>query len=255
VRNHPFRVVLPLWSCLLVLGAGGSAVCGIEEEPPRPADAPRGEPTEANWAGTVEFPAGETPVRLFNGQDFTGWEGHTDRYFSVRDGVIVARNDRQNAPPVSTYLLTTKDYRNFRLIFEGRLVESKMHSGIALWGAKAPDKGDPYTYRGHLVMFPSDWGFYDLYGRNLIYKDDGRAKRADQVGQWNRMEILAIGQRIRLVVNGQEVADWTDPRPELCQAGPIGLQLHSNNVPQEVHFRGLILAENPEDRLITAGAP
>jgi hypothetical protein len=65
------------------------------------------------------------------------------------------------------------------------------------------------------------------------------------------MEILATGSRIRLAVNGKEVADWTDPMPELCEEGPIGLQLHSNTVPQEVHFRGLILTEDPEDRLIT----
>ena len=69
---------------------------------------------------------------------------------------------------------------------------------------------------------------------------------------WNQMEILAIGSRILLVVNGQEVADWTDPKPELCEAGPIGLQLHSNKVPQEVQFRGLILSEDPADTLITA---
>jgi hypothetical protein len=100
-------------------------------------------------------------------------------------------------------------------------------------------------------MFPSNWGFYDLFRRNSIYKDDGRAKKADRVGDWNRMEILAIGNRIRFAVNGQEVADWKDPMPELCEAGPIGLQLHSNKVPQEVHFRGLILSEDPEDRLIT----
>ncbi len=47
------------------------------------------------------------------------------------------------------------------------------------------------------------------------------------------------------------IADWTDPKSDLCQAGPLGLQLHSNRVPQEVHFRGLTLSENPEDRLIT----
>jgi hypothetical protein len=65
------------------------------------------------------------------------------------------------------------------------------------------------------------------------------------------MEILAIGDRIRLVVNGKLVADWRDPKPELCQAGPLGLQLHSNKVAQEVHFRGLILSENPQDELVT----
>jgi hypothetical protein len=57
-----------------------------------------------------------------------------------------------------------------------------------------------------------------------------------------------------LAVNGQLVADWTYPKPELCGEGPLGLQLHSNSVPQEVHFRGLILSENPEDRLITVEA-
>jgi CubicO group peptidase (beta-lactamase class C family) len=66
------------------------------------------------------------------------------------------------------------------------------------------------------------------------------------------MEILAIGNRIRHVINGHLVADWSDPKPELCEAGPIGLQLHSNKVPQEVQFRGLILTENPENRLVTA---
>jgi hypothetical protein len=99
-------------------------------------------------------------------------------------------------------------------------------------------------------MFPSGWGFYDLYRRNSIYRDDGRAKKADNM-DWNKMEILAIGSRIRLAVNGQLVADWTDPQPELCEEGPIGLQLHSNSVPQEVRFRGLILSENPKDELIT----
>jgi CubicO group peptidase (beta-lactamase class C family) len=66
------------------------------------------------------------------------------------------------------------------------------------------------------------------------------------------MEILAIGRRIRHVVNGQLVADWSDPQPELCEAGPIGLQLHSNSVAQEVQWRGLILTENPQDVLVTA---
>ncbi len=133
-----------------------------------------------------------------------------------------------------------------------KLVQSPMHSGISIWGRKYETGGETNSYQGHLVMFPTHWRFWDLYRRNsMIYQDDGRAKKADNVGGWNRMEILAIGSRIRLAVNGQEAADWTDPKPELCAEGPLGLQLHSNTVPQEVHFRGLILAENPEDRLIT----
>lgn len=220
-----------------------------------PAGLPAKAKTAEDWAAKVRFPAGEKPAPLFNGKDFTGWEGHTEKYFTVRGGIIVAKNGKEDAPRASTYLLTKKRYRNFRLVFEGRLVESKMHSGIALWGEKAPEHGDPFTYRGHLVMFPEGWGFYDLYRRNLIYKDDGRARKAGIQDGWNRMEILAIGSRIRLALNGQLVADWSDPKPELCQAGQIGLQLHSNTVPQEVHFRGLVISENPKDRLATLEEP
>ncbi len=204
-----------------------------------------------DWSASVKFPESEKPVRLFNGKNLEGWEGHTDKYFSVKDGVIVTRNEAENAPKVSTYLLTKKPYRNFRLVLEGKLVESGMHSGVAIWGKKFEKDGEPNSYQGHLVMFPTHWGFYDLYRRNGIYQDDGRAKKADNVGGWNKMEILAIGDRIRLAVNGKEVADWRDPKPELVGEGPLGLQLHSNKVPQEVHFRGLILSENPEDRLVT----
>jgi len=208
-----------------------------------------------DWSSSVKFPASEKPVKLFNGKDFDGWEGNTGvngtpRYFSIKDGVIIARNESDNAPAVSNYLLTKKHYRNFRLIFEGKLAESPMHSGVALWGKKYEKDGQIYSYQGHLVMFPSGWGFWDLFGRNSIYKDDGRAKKADN-GDWNKMEILATGHRIRLGVNGQLVADWEDPKPETCIEGPIGLQHHSNKVPQEIRFRGLILSENPEERLIT----
>ena len=209
-----------------------------------------GEPTLANWAHGVKFAKGEKSVPLFNGKDFTGWEGHDGKYFTIKDGVIIARNTKDNAPPVSTYLLTKKKYRDFRLVFEGRLVQSKMHSGIAIWGKKFEKNQEKFSYQGHLVMFPSNWGFYDLYRRNSIYRDTGLAKKADN-GGWNQLEILAMGNRIRLAVNGKLVADWEDPKPEYCQAGPVGLQLHSNRVPQEVHFRGLMIAENPTDTMVT----
>jgi hypothetical protein len=245
-----------LWT-LGKLNEDGSPAAGFAGTGKRPfsfelAQA-SGAPREADWAKSIKgkFPEQEKPVELFNGKDFEGWEGPTGKYFTVQHGIIVAKNSAEDAPKVSTYLLTKKPYRNFRLVFEGKLVQSEMHSGIAIWGRKHETGGESHSYQGHLVMFPTHWGFWDLYRRNSIYQDDGRAKKADNVKDWNRMEILAIGSRIRLAVNGQEVADWTDPKPELCGEGPIGLQLHSNKVPQEVHFRGLILSENPEDRLIT----
>ncbi|MEX2174623.1 MAG: DUF1080 domain-containing protein [Pirellulaceae bacterium] len=239
-----FRIALCF--CAIALAALGASPLIAQEKP------------GADWSSSVKFPAGEQPVKLFNGKDFTGWEGNTGeggtpKYFSVQEGEIVARNEQENAPKVSNYLLTKKSYGDFRLIFEGKLAESSMHSGIALWGKKFDKDGEKNSYQGHLVMFPSGWGFYDLYRRNSIYKDDGRAAKADNK-DWNQMEILATGHRIRLAVNGQLVADWEDPKPELVAEGPIGLQLHSNKVPQEVRFRGLILSENPTDEMLTVKA-
>jgi hypothetical protein len=208
-----------------------------------------GEPP-ANWAASVKFPDSEKRLVLFNGMNLAGWKGN-DAYWSVKDGAIVGRNTAENAPKASTYLLSDGKYTTFRLVFEGRLVTSEMHSGVALWGTPVEKEGDPHSFMGHLVMFPSGWGFWDLYRRNSIYKDDGRAKKAGLQHDWNRMEILAQPPRIRFAVNGQLVADWSDPKPELCGEGPIGLQLHSNKVAQEVHFRGLILSRSPEDRMLT----
>ena len=137
--------------------------------------------------------------------------------------------------------------------YRSRLVTSEMHSGIALWGRNVEKGGDPWSYQGHLVMYPSGYGYYDLFRRNSIFQDTlGVAKRVGKQHDWNQMEILAIGDRIRFAVNGQEVLDWKDPKPELCGSGPLGLQLHSNNVPQEVRFRGLVLVEDPTDVLVTA---
>ena len=208
----------------------------------------------ANWAQSVKFPSSEKPAVLFNGKDTSGWKGN-EKYWSVQDGVIVGKNAAENAPKASTYLVSDGKYRAFRLVFEGKLVTSETHSGVAMWGAPIEKEGDPHSYTGHLVMFPSAWGFWDLYRRNSIYKDDGRAKKAGRQHEWNQMEILAQPPRIRFAVNGQLAADWTDPKPELCGEGPLGLQLHSNKTAQEVHFRGLILSENPEDRLITVPGP
>lgn len=187
-------------------------------------------------------------IKLFNGKDLDGWEGHAT-YWSVKDGAIVARNDKP--VKVSTYLLTKQKFTDFRLTATVKLVESEKHSGIAFWGQVTPDKGDDYTYAGHLVMFPSEWGMHDLYGRNKLSVDGETAKKAGKQHDWNNLEILAQGNRVRLVVNGVMALDWRDPEPERIKEGPIGLQLHFNKIAQEVHFKDLMLTTFPEEKLLT----
>lgn len=200
----------------------------------------------------------ETTV-LFDGKSLTGWEGYADLW-SVKDGIIVAKNDKPLT--YSTYLLTKEKYTDFRLTFATKLVESEMHSGISFWGEVSP-KADgkvkdaktdrtEHTYKGHLVMFPSGYGMYDLFGRNSLAMDSAPAKKAGKQHDWNDVEILAQGNRVRVAINGAAIVDWRDPEPERIKAGPIGLQLHSNKVPQEVQFKGLVIETFPkEDKLLT----
>ena len=78
------------------------------------------------------------------------------------------------------------------------------------------------------------------------------AKKVGKQHGDDRLEILAQGNRVRVAVNGTQVIDWRDPEPDRIKEGPIGLQLHSNTVPQEVHFKDLVLETFPkEDRLLT----
>lgn len=221
------------FASVFVLGFGASLMEG-KAAGPSPAVPPR--------AGRSET------IRLFNGKDLEGWEGHR-RHWSVEDGEIVGRNTEP--VPVSTYLLTGRKFSDFRLTAAVKLVRSEMHSGVAFWGRVAPEKGDRYTYAGHLVMFPSGWGMYDLYGRQGLPVDPAPAKRVGRQHDWNDLEILARGNRVRVAVNGHAVVDWRDPEPDRIKEGPIGLQLHSNREAQEVRFKDLVLTTFPEDRLTT----
>lgn len=188
-------------------------------------------------------------IHPFDGKTLHGWAGHF-KHWSVENGEIVGKNT--TPVPVSTYLLTEKNYTDFRLTAKVKLVESEMHSGIAFWGRVATEQNDPATYAGHLVMFPSGWGMYDLFGRNGLPVNGAPAKKVGKQHDWNDLEILAQGNRVRVAVNGTEVVDWRDPEPNRIKAGPIGLQLHANKVPQEVRFKDLVIETFPkEDRLLT----
>jgi hypothetical protein len=234
---------------LLLVFATGVALAQEKKDPAK-KEAPIVKPRE----GTSET------IKLFDGKTLEGWEGYSDLW-SVKDGIIVAKN---TAPlKYSTYLLTKKKYTDFRLTFAFKLLEgSEMHSGVSFWGEVWPKADgkvtDPkkdrseYTYKGHLVMFPSGYGMYDLFGRNGLGVDGGPAKKVGKQHDWNDIEILAQGNRVRVAVNGTQVVDWRDPKPETIKEGPIGLQLHSEKVPQELHWKGLVLETFPkEDKLLT----
>lgn len=202
-------------SLLLVLAAG--VAVGQEKKPVDKKDPPKEAPVVKPREGKSET------INLFDGKTLKGWEGYEDLW-SVKDGVIVAKNTE--ALKYSTYLLTKDKYTDFRLKFASKLVTSEMHSGVSFWGEVYPKADgkvtDPkkdrteHTYKGHLVMFPSGYGMYDLFGRNGLPVDSAPAKKAGMGKQhdWNDIEILAQGNRVRVAVNGVAVVDWRDPLPD-----------------------------------------
>ena len=201
------------------------------------------------------LPETELPRPLFNGRDLAGWDGDP-AHWSVEEGAIVARN----AGPVasSTYLFTQKAWREFRLIFEVRQTvspaHSTMHSAAAILGERFDDAGgNTFGFKGPLVMFCHDWGIWDAHRRNRIEPAGQKGALripGEKIGDWNLVEILVTGNRIRCAANGALVFDFTD-QPEMLLAAPIALQLHSNQKPQEFRFRGLIVTESPGDSLVT----
>ena len=238
---------------LVVFVAGFAAGPGEEGSPRRPRQR---RPRSFRRAR-----ARSETIKLFNGKNLDGWEGYTDLW-SVKDGVIVAKNTEPLK--FSTYLLTKQKFSDFRLMFAAKLVDVRDALGRCLLGpvhgrrrAKDPARTRPSTRtRATWSCSRPDWGMYDLFRRaggiNPSAEVRGVAKKVGKQHDWNDMEILAQGNRVRVAVNGQAVVDWRDPQPDRIKEGPIGLQLHSNTVPQEIHFKGLMLETFPkEDKLLT----
>jgi hypothetical protein len=208
--------------------------------------------TEPTFNEVVKkLPASEKKIELFNGKNLDGWDG-AKGYWSVEGDSIKGANKEK--VPSSTYLFTKDSYRNYRLLFEVKQTRgpeySTMHSAIATLGERIKDAGDnEHGFRGPLVMFCQDWGIWDAHRRNRI-EPPGAGPKAEKVGEWNLIEVLVKGDRIRCAANGTLVFDFTD-KPEMLKESPIGLQLHSNDRPQEYRFRGLVLTKDPEDKLVS----
>lgn len=211
--------------------------------------------TKADWSHQIELPVSETPIDLFNGKDLTGWKGFA-KYFSVVDGMIRARNDRP--VKMSTFLFTEKEFKDYRLLLEVKQTMgedfSTMHSAVASGGKHVKNWGGEFGFEGPILMFCHDWGIWGADGRKRVFPSDQKVPMADvpweKKGEWNQLEILVLGDRIRMVSNGILMVDHTEEQG-LLQKCALGLQMHNEKRTQEFFFRGLVAVENPTDLLLT----
>jgi len=184
---------------------------------------------------------------LFDGKTLHGWQGNPE-WWSAKDGAIVGKF---GAKVSTTFLYTKEKYSDFRLTLMSRMVESENHAGVAFWGEIVERPDNKFYTRGPLVVFPnpSMWDYIDAKGLR-VYRPT--TEKVTSQFDWIRVEILAQGNRVRSAFNGVPVMEWREADPTRVKEGPIGMQLHSWNAPQEVLYKDIVIETFPkENRLLT----
>jgi hypothetical protein len=185
--------------------------------------------------------------RVFDGKTLSGWKlvGGDGPGYVVEDGCIVCPKDGGGN------LFTEKEYADFCLRFEF-WTEPGGNNGI---GIRAPLQGDA-AYLGMEVQILDDAA--PQYASLLpgqycgsIYKVSAVKRGALRpAGEWNSMEITAVGRRVRVKINGRDVNDAnlngvTDPATLaehpgiLRESGRVGFLGHHSLV----KFRDVEIAE------------
>lgn len=211
---------------------------------------------------SVSTACAEGETALFNGKDLAGWtkRGGAATYV-VDKGEIVGRS----APnTTNTFLCTDKEFSDFELEFDFKIVDVDFNSGVQLRSHARPegDQERVFGYQFEIDPKPRAWtgGIYfeggskDAKG-NWIRKGDWLhnlsknepARKAFHLGKWNHGRVLAQGHRIQTWVNDVPTADYTDnDEKAFSGSGFIALQVHgvgSATSTKEVRWRNIRLRE------------
>ena len=209
-------------------------------------------------------------VSLFNGKDFTGWEGNIE-FFRIEDGAVVAGRLNESIPQ-NEFLCTMQDYRDFELRLQIRVSSDEANGGIQIRSRRVPNHNEVSGYQADVGMiatrtmlgiegFVSEtivreagigegpktnlWGtLYDESRRNrmLAVGSQEQVARAYKPNEWNDYRIRCEGKRIRIWVNDYQTVDYTESEDGIEATGVIGLQVHSGP-PAEVWYRNLAIQE------------
>lgn len=193
------------------------------------------------FVGDLDAQTGET-VSLFNGEDLSGWNGNFENW-EVSDGMIIGKFSEI---PHNQFIWHDREVEDFRLILQVRIVSEQGNSGVQFRSEALPG--------GHVRGPQADigegyWGkLYEEHGRAWLWDDERCAQHVNPNG-WNEYEILAVDSQIQTALNGHTCVDLDDPY--ITRNGIIALQLHAGWAPAEIHFRDIVLEEDPEFSLQT----
>lgn len=171
-------------------------------------------------AGTVQAAEWQT---LSDGGDLSAWQqvGGDAKYKIEADEIV----GYAVAHTPNSFLTTKRHYYDFILEYE-MFADPSMNSGVQI----RSHVGDNGIVQGYQVeLDPThrrfSGGIYDEKRRRWIYplsrNEKGRA--AYQNGRWNHFRVEAIGNSIRVWLNGIQTADLVD---DMTAGGFFGLQVH-----------------------------
>lgn len=183
-----------------------------------------GERKEAITSGDSSTPSW---VNLTEGNSLEGWSVlGGEATYTIKDGVVTG-TAVANTP--NTFLTTDKKYGDFILELE-YLVDPKMNSGVQFRSNSFPYYSNGLVHGYQMEIDPSpraySGGVYDEKRRKWLVslKDNPTGQEAFKQGEWNSARVEAVGDSIRVWLNGVPTAHLIDDK---TATGFIGLQVHS----------------------------
>jgi hypothetical protein len=169
------------------------------------------------------------------------WEG--DRtWFRVEDDTIVA-GSLEKPIPHNAFLCTRKQFGDFELRLEAKLVGKGDNAGVQFRTAKIPDSHEVSGYQADMgsAWDRSVWGaLYDESRRNrmLAEPDQKLIQQSLKADDWNTLVIRCEGPRIQIWLNDQQTVDYREEDPAIATSGVIAVQIHGG-APAEASYRNI----------------
>jgi hypothetical protein len=182
-------------------------------------------------------------MSLFDGKTFNGWSGDTNKTFKIMDGAIVGGTLKERIPR-NEFLCTTREYTNFVLTLNFKLVGEGANGGVQIRTKKHRMDNEVSGYQADMGD-PGWWGaLYDESRRNkvLAQSDMEKVNKVLKRNDWNEYKIRAEGKRIQLFVNGVQTVDYTENDPSIEDHGIIAVQIHAGN-PSEAWYKDIKIEE------------
>ncbi len=202
------------------------------------------------------------PKSMFDGKTLAGWEGNA-KLWRVEDGCITGGSLTETVKH-NDFLATTRDYTNFIVRFQIRLLGSNgfINSGFQIRSQRVPNNSEMAGYQCDYGE-PSWYGaIYDESRRNrLVAPSDMKALRkalSPNKEGWNDYVIRADGPRITTWINGVMGVDYVEPETHIPNFdwGKMGIQVHGGGkaVVQVKHIEIEELPPTPPGKIFR-GAP